>query len=78
VLDVNAGLTRVRAIQSAANARALQYARMIEAARAAGLNGAAALAEADAVPGTVLADMVEEGGGAVPDGAREVFQGTAI
>jgi hypothetical protein len=78
VLDVNAGLTRVRAIQSAANARALQYARMVEAARAAGLKGAAALAEADAVPGTILADMIEEGGEAVPDGAREAFQGTAI
>jgi hypothetical protein len=78
VLDVDAGLTRVRAIQSAANARALQYARMIEAARAAGLDGAASLAEADAVPGTILADMIEEGGGAVPDGARKAFQGTAI
>lgn len=77
--DPLATLRHVQAMQSAALARATTYARMVETARQAAAGSAAAaraadMGDADAVPGGILADMLEDEGIEVPEGAREMFQ----
>lgn len=74
-LDTESTLRAITGLQRVSHARALAYASMREQARAQGNQQAMALADRDAVPGPILADMVEEEGGDASS-ARDAFQGT--
>ena len=74
-LDTEGTLGAIAGLQRVSQARALAYASMREQARSEGMAQATALADADAVPGEILADMIEEQGGDV-EAARGAFQGT--